>query len=91
MKSFTMALLSSLQGLSIDPEDPIGKRIMARVSEKCLRSYLNVNFYISLKHLHTVLHDHGNSEIAIPTELDFDTDESSTDKIDEMMTSGKDN
>jgi len=31
MKRFTAALLSSLQGLTLDPEDQIGKQIMARV------------------------------------------------------------
>jgi hypothetical protein len=31
-KHFTPALLSSLQGLTLDPEDKTGKEIMARVS-----------------------------------------------------------
>jgi hypothetical protein len=34
MKRFTTALLSSLQGLTLDPEDQIGKQIMARVSDQ---------------------------------------------------------
>ena len=31
MKRHTAALLSSLQGLTLDPEDRIGKQIVARV------------------------------------------------------------
>ena len=31
MKHFNAALLSSLQGLALDPEDLIGKQLMARV------------------------------------------------------------
>ena len=34
MKRSTAALLSSLQGLVLDPEDPIGRQIMARVSRR---------------------------------------------------------
>ncbi|CAF1478208.1 unnamed protein product [Rotaria magnacalcarata] len=53
MKHFTPALLSSLQGLSIDPEDQIGKQIMAR-------------------HLHAVLHDTDNRELALTNDMELD-------------------
>jgi hypothetical protein len=33
MKRFSAALLSSLQGLTLDPEDQLGKQIMARVDK----------------------------------------------------------
>lgn len=34
MKHLNVALVSSLQGLALDPEDPIGKQLMARVRSK---------------------------------------------------------
>jgi hypothetical protein len=40
MNHFAAALMSSLKALVIDPEDPIGKQIMARVSITRRKSYL---------------------------------------------------
>jgi hypothetical protein len=34
MKNFAAAVTSSLKALAFDPEDPIAKQIMARVSTK---------------------------------------------------------
>ena len=40
MNHFAAALMSSLKSLVIDPEDPIGKQTMARVSITETKSYL---------------------------------------------------
>ncbi|CAF3776410.1 unnamed protein product [Rotaria magnacalcarata] len=71
MKHFTPALLSSLQGLSIDPEDQIGKQIMAR-------------------HLHAVLHDTDNRELALTNDMELDNlRPTNDDNRREMITSAR--
>ena len=46
MKRFTAALLSSLQGLTLDPENRIGKQIMAQVNHH-QSSFTNTHFLFS--------------------------------------------
>ena len=45
MKHFTKALLSSFQGLTLNPEDQIGKQIMARVSDNILLFLFDLLFF----------------------------------------------
>jgi len=46
MKRFTAALLSSLQGLTLDPEDQIGKQIMSRVINQILIKKVLIFYFI---------------------------------------------
>ena len=80
MKHFTAALLSSLQGLTLDPENRIGKQIMARVNHH--RSSFN-NTKLLFQHLHAVLHNTNNEDIASSMQME------SSDQIKETITSGK--
>ena len=45
MRQLTAALLSSLQGLALDPEDPVGKHLMAQV--RSIEISHSIEFYIN--------------------------------------------
>ncbi|CAF0977745.1 unnamed protein product [Rotaria sp. Silwood1] len=63
MKRCTAALLSSLQGLSIDPEDHIGKRIMARHLHAVLHDNDNTETTITTENeLDTLLSTNNNTK-----------------------------
>jgi hypothetical protein len=63
--------MSSLKALIIDPEDPIGKQIMARVS-LIKKHLIFIYFVFILKHLHTVLHNNDDKETVATMESELE-------------------
>jgi hypothetical protein len=64
MKRFTTALLSSLQGLTLNPDDQIGKQIMARVYYNQL-SIIYFFYLIFFQHLQAVLQNTDDEESTV--------------------------
>lgn len=87
MKRFTSALLSSLQGLTFNPEDQIGKQIMARVINYIFELFEFI--FVFVKHLHAVLHEEDDKETAMTMDTKSDTFSSSNNSTKEIITSGK--
>lgn len=86
--------MSSLKALVLDPEDNIGKQIMAQVSIK-KKTHEKKNYFSSIfifKHLHAVLHndDDKQSMAAMESELEeFNIASLSHDNITGTTSSGK--
>ena len=69
MKRYTAALVSAMQGSTLDPEDRVGKKIMARVRSQ--RWDYTSFMFLSLKHLHAVLYDKDESESSATMEKEL--------------------